>query len=132
MLPNHADDLKIAGQKKHADLLISHIESVISQMKGDWKDFTNCGAHQSHAKDGAATLDQDEYIDARPLYQARRPGQGQGGSAGHQSAPGLIRISLGGSSLRATCTTPRGCARSRAAESQERAAHQTRNAAQLS
>eukprot|EP00959_Pyramimonas_sp_CCMP1952_P079684 1666458-Pyramimonas_sp.AAC.1 len=53
MLSKHVDDLKVAGQKKHVDQLIFHIESVFGKMKGDWEDFTNCGVHQSRAKDGA-------------------------------------------------------------------------------
>ena len=64
MLSKHVDDLKIAGEKRHVEQLISHIERVFGKMKGDYDDFTNCGVHQSRAADGTVTLDQDEYINA--------------------------------------------------------------------
>eukprot|EP00959_Pyramimonas_sp_CCMP1952_P054600 1141338-Pyramimonas_sp.AAC.1 len=54
----------IAGHREHVGPLISHIESVFGRMKGDYDDFTNCGAHQHRNADGTATLDQDEYTDA--------------------------------------------------------------------
>ena len=62
LMTKHVNDLKITGEQKRVDFVLSKIQAMLGNLKIEWNEFTNCGVRHTQDKvTKECYLDQLEY-----------------------------------------------------------------------